>query len=494
MKLRNVATGAVMLAVVTVFAAFAGAGSAHASGPQDEMTAANAIVQRAVSAAQAGDLPRAQREYSGYENSWFDIEDGVKAQSNDAYRVIEKRMSEASAALSSGNKDKAQAALQALDAEQQRFIKGQPAGELNPAVSSTATTAPTPTKSNSTATITALLLILTTSRDAASRGEYNKAATQFSTFDDTWVDVEGEVKTRSAGDYRATEDDMARVSTLLGDGSPDSVAALNGMIARLRPYENAGNYKIFDATTIIVREGLEAMLVVIALLAFMRKSGNADKERWVWGGATAGILASIALGVAIHLLFKEFFSGGNRELLEGITGLVAAVMLIYVSYWLHSQASLGAWQKQIRQRTDAALASGSLWGLAALAFLAVFREGGETVLFLIGMAGKISTSDLVLGLAIGAAFLSVVGVLLTVLGVRIPMRPFFAVASALTFYLCFKFVGVGIHALQVAGVIPVCPEAVSDCFAKQDRKDLVDGLCFVIRVTQLRVRPRKSRG
>src|SRR5262249_47949903 len=149
----------------------------------------------------------------------------------------------------------------------------------------------------------------------------------------------------------------------------------------------------------------------------------------------------------------EAFNGEHRELLEGITGLIAAAMLLYVTYWLHSQTSLGAWQRYIRERTTAALATGSLFGLGLLSFLAVFREGGETVLFLIGMTGKIATGDLLLGLAIGFAFLAVVGVLLTIVGVRIPMRPFFAVASVLTFYLCFKFVGTGLHALQVADVL-----------------------------------------
>jgi high-affinity iron transporter len=92
--------------------------------------------------------------------------------------------------------------------------------------------------------------------------------------------------------------------------------------------------------------------------------------------------------------------------------------------------------------------------LSLLSFLAVFREGAETVLFLLGMTGKIATADLLLGLAIGAAFLAVLGVLLIFAGIKIPMRPFFAVASVLTFYLCFKFLGTGIHGLQVADVLP----------------------------------------
>jgi high-affinity iron transporter len=173
----------------------------------------------------------------------------------------------------------------------------------------------------------------------------------------------------------------------------------------------------------------------------------------VWAGAVAGLAASVGLGVAAYALLGEAFSGENRELMEGITGLAAAAMLLYVSYWLHSKSSLGAWQRYISQSTQRALARGSLAGLALLSFLAIFREGGETALFFLGMTGQISTADLVMGLGVGAGFLTVIGVLLTVVGVRIPMRPFFAVASVLTFYLCFKFVGTGIHALQIADVV-----------------------------------------
>jgi len=196
----------------------------------------------------------------------------------------------------------------------------------------------------------------------------------------------------------------------------------------------------------------------VALLAFLKRSGNADKSRYVWSGAGAGVLASIALGVAIHEVLGKAFSGEHRELMEGITGIVAAAMLLWVSVWLHSKASIGAWQRYIGEQTTRALATGSLIGLGLLSFLAVFREGGETVLFFLGMTGRISTGDLFLGLGIGAVFLGAVGVLLVVVGIRIPMRPFFAVASVLTFYLCFKFIGTGLHSLQVADVLSATTE------------------------------------
>src|SRR5438034_1019387 len=154
---------------------------------------------------------------------------------------------------------------------------------------------------------------------AAQAGDLAAAKREYAACDNRWNDIEGEVKTRSVSDYRATENDMARVSTLLAKQSPDVLSVLDGMIGRLEPYESAGNYKVFDATIIVLREGLEALLVVVALLAFLKRSGNSDKSSYIWGGASFGVAASIALGVAIHALFGKAFSGEHRELLEGAT-------------------------------------------------------------------------------------------------------------------------------------------------------------------------------
>ena len=444
-KSRTMAgVAAILITFLAVFST-----TASAAGPEDEIRAANALIQNAIASLETGDVATAKSQYTSYENTWFNIEDGVRERSRASYVAIERRMDEVSGAFGRSDKDGTLAALRALDTEHKNFISGVPPATQTQARSLDGDESPT---------VSTLLRYLEGSRKAAQAGNFAAAAKEFDEFKETWPEVEGEIKTRSAGDYRATEEDMARVSTMLSRESPESISALEAMSERLRPYENAGNYRAFDATIIVLREGLEALLVVVALLAFLKRSGNGEKASYIWGGATFGVAASIVLGVAIHLLFGKAFSGEDRELMEGATGLIAAAMLLYVSYWLHSQSSIGAWQRYIRERTTAALATGSLFGLGALSFLAVFREGGETVLFLIGMTGKISTGDLLLGLAIGAVFLLVVGVLLTVAGIRIPMRPFFAVASVLTFYLCFKFVGTGIHALQVADVLPALTE------------------------------------
>jgi len=438
-----------ILAAVLVTLCLAAVPLALAAGPEEDLAGAQAIVRRALAAAQAGDLSTAAREYRGYDDTWLDVEDGIRARSREAYRAIEARMRDVDVALAANPPDRATLAraLAELEGEQQLFIDGKPpTGDAAPAPPAAAAAGPP--------TIPLLLEQLGAARAAQARGDRAGAAAQVRAFQATWLEVEGQVKTRSAEDYRQTENDMALAYTLLSQGRPDAAVVLERMSTRLEPYRAEARYGAFDAAAILLREGLEALVILVALLAFLRRSGNAAKSHWIWGGAGAGVLASVLAGVAIQLLFASLITPSNRELIEGAVGLVAAVMLLYVSYWLHSKSSLGAWQQYIRAQTTAALATGSAFGLAVLSFLAVFREGAETVLFFLGMTGNIAAPELALGLAVGAALLVVLGVLMLGIGVRVPLRPFFAVAGLLVFYLCFKFTGTGLHALQVGGFIP----------------------------------------
>jgi high-affinity iron transporter len=424
------------------------AGLAYAAGPQEDVRDANQVVQRSIAAAQRGDLSAARGAYNQYDNTWSAIEEGVRASSRDAYRAIERAMDEVATAFDAQPVDAERviASLSALDREQQSFITGT-------APSSTTDASTTPS-SSSKPTVGTLLDLLGKARSDVLNGDYATANARLKTFESTWLDVEGDVKTRSADAYRQTETDMVLAASLASQNSPETLDLITRMAARLEPFREAQRYGIFDATIILLREGLEALLVMVALSAFLKKAGNAAGQRWLWTGASAGVLVSVALGVAIQAFFGAVINPSNRELLEGVIGLFAAAMLVYVSYWLHSKASLGGWQAYIKERTTQAVAGGQLFGLAVLAFLAVFREGGETALFYLGMASNISNTDLLIGLALGVVLLVALGFLMVVVGVRIPMRPFFTAASVLVFYLCFKFTGTGIHALQVAGVLP----------------------------------------
>ena len=292
---------------------------------------------------------------------------------------------------------------------------------------------------------------------AIEQDDIEAAEAEISTVMRAWPSVEGEIATRSPEAYNVIEVELGRAAAALAAQPArlvEAEAAVEQLRATLAPFVEHQTYTAFDAAAIMLREGLEALLVMVALLAFLRRSGNQDKRRWIWLGGVLGVLVSIVTAVILHTVFSLASSGQRREIIEGITGLVAAGLLFYVSYWLHSKANLRGWQNYLDSRTGQVLKQGSVFGLALLAFLAVFREGAETAVFYLGMAPSIALSDLLLGLGLGSAGLVVAAVLMLVVGVKLPLKLFFRVASLLVYYLGFKFLGTGIHALQVAGVLP----------------------------------------
>ncbi|MCC7369167.1 MAG: FTR1 family iron permease [Chloroflexi bacterium] len=433
------------------------AGLAWAATPSDDVQELVGEVDRALAAVKAGDPVSAEAAIGRFNDRWLDVEEGVRALSRSSYRGIEDAQAEASLALKARPVDVTAAVwqLERLRAECDAFVLGY-SGAV-PSARATAVRASS--AAPSLATVVRRLGTATTRLDA---NDPAGARSEIDAFAREWPDVEGLVKARSARVYTDTENNTARVRAALNARPPDTALArdtLGTMQRDLAPIvESGGRYGPFDAAAILLREGLEALLVIGALLAFLRKSGNADKGRWIWAGSGLALLASVLVALSVNAIFSRASAGANRELLEGLTGLVAAVLLLYVSYWLHAKSSLGAWQQYIHTRGTAALAGNSMLSLAALAFLAVFREGAETVLFYLGIAPSIETGDLLLGLGIGTAGLVVCGVLILGLGVRLPLRPFFLVTSALIYYLAFKFVGSGVHALQVSGYVTATPE------------------------------------
>jgi high-affinity iron transporter len=420
-----------------------------ATSPQQDMQRLDAYIEQATTKAESKDFQGSAASFKKYEDDWFDVEDGVKKTSSQAYKEIESTMGEIKFALLTQPPDRSRtlAALQKLHALDRKFITGEfQQGKVATAASSRITVA-------------SLVERLNRAEAALDSNNLTSAVAEMGRFKTDWLEVEGVVKTKSKDTYVDVENNMEKAYGFLKASSadvPSAKRAIDVLKQDLQPYTGTLRYSLFDAAAILLREGLEAILVLVALLAFLTKSGNGDKSRWLWAGAGAGILASIVTALAINLMFSQI-GGANRELMEGITGLVAATMLFYVSYWLHTNSSLSAWQGYIRNQVNSALAKNSLLSLAFLAFLAVFREGAETTLFYVGLAPAIGTTDLFLGLALGTVMLAVTAVLILGLGLRIPLKPFFLVTSVLIYYLGFKFIGAGIHSLQVAGIVSATP-------------------------------------
>jgi high-affinity iron transporter len=205
---------------------------------------------------------------------------------------------------------------------------------------------------------------------------------------------------------------------------------------------------------ILLREGLEAILVIGALMTFLVKTGAGKRRRDIHIGVGAALGASLLTAFVIETVFR--LSAARQELLEGVTMVIAAAMLFYVSYWLLAKVEVARWNAFVKSRVQEAVSSGSALALAAVAFLAVYREGFETVLFykaLMVTGGSGGLAPVLGGMAVGALLLAIVYVAINRFGVRLPLKPFFGVTSAFLYYMAFVFAGKAMAELQESGVI-----------------------------------------
>jgi high-affinity iron transporter len=217
----------------------------------------------------------------------------------------------------------------------------------------------------------------------------------------------------------------------------------------------SGFAAFLQSLLIILREGLEAILVIGAIVAFLIKTGNRQRLRSIWYGVGWGLAASAATAIALKTLLSA--APMSREVIEGLTMLIAVVVLFSVSYWLISKVEAAKWQQFIKEKVGSALEHGGGRALAFVAFLAVYREGAETALFYQALLneGARAVIPIILGILVGGAILTAVFTAFYKFGVRIPLREFFAVTSVLLYYMAFVFTGKGIRELQEGNVIPI---------------------------------------
>ena len=205
---------------------------------------------------------------------------------------------------------------------------------------------------------------------------------------------------------------------------------------------------------LLVREGLEAILVIVAIVAYLIKTGNKNMLKGVYLGSFAAIIASVILAWALDTLMGEQ-SGVARELLEGWTMFLAVAVLFYVSNWMLSKADTIAWENYISGKVQQSIDTKSQWTLIFAAFIAVMREGAELILFYSAAftGGMSDPAYIAYGIGAGVLVLVIVWVCFRYFSVKLPLRAFFMFTSILLFLMCISFMGKGVVELTEADVI-----------------------------------------
>ena len=238
----------------------------------------------------------------------------------------------------------------------------------------------------------------------------------------------------------------------------DAIAILEGQLKKaeaLLETDNLSDTAIFSASFIILlREGLEALLVVLVLLTVLKRAQRKDAARYVHFGWVMALAAGLGTWWAAQSLID--ISGASREMMEGFAAILAALVLFYVGFWMHSKAQAGQWQAYIKNHIQKHLSQGTLWGLAGLSFISVYREVFETVLFYQSLLTQAAPQQ---GISIGAGFftavatLAVLAYLIIRFSVSLPLGRFFALSTYLMLLLSFVLAGKGVMALQEAALV-----------------------------------------
>ena len=207
---------------------------------------------------------------------------------------------------------------------------------------------------------------------------------------------------------------------------------------------------------VMLREGVEAALIVAILLAYLARSGQRNGTRWVWSGTAAAAVVSLVAGVVIFSTIGSF-EGRSEQIAEGTVALVATGLLTWMIFWMGSRAR--TMKTHLENEAGSAIASGGMFGLAAVAFVAVLREGLESALFMISVAvGAEAQGVQFFGGLLGLAGAIAIGYLVYRGGRRIDLRLFFRVTGILIVIVAAGLVGKAIHEFQEAGFLPIIVE------------------------------------
>ena len=391
----------------------------------------------------SGDIQKIDEAYKDFNIKWNKSERPVREQSIAMYGQIETQMAFLRITISSEEPDISLMQSQFADLKQtiNDFVAGKETAEVVEGEFSLAT----------------LIAYIDEANDFIDAEDYKAASEKIREFITVWPSIEIEISTRNGSLYTKIESDMPIIASDLLKSSVDKediTKKLENFRTEIELIQGNSDYTIWDAALILLREGLEALLIILALVSFLDKSGQKKMRKWIYVGAFVGVLLSAVAAILMSTILNSATIDTNRELMEGYVGLLAAAMMIGVGIWLHSKSSVASWNRYITKQIGSAISSGSVFAMAAISFLSVFREGAETLVFYAGIAPKMETSQFMLGIVVALLILAIFAIVLFKASGKIPIYKFFAVATVLIYVLAFKIIGVSLHTLQLRDSVP----------------------------------------
>lgn len=385
----------------------------------------------------AKDLQATRKAYADLNNTWTRNEAVVRDHSTAYYGKVETAISFLRSAIETEptNFDSIQSSYDDLKNVLDQFISGEKIEETS-----------------SNLTLLDGIKLLKKALGLYQANDTSQASQVMKEFITIWPTIEGDVNTTNPALYTRVES-QSPVIMVKGNESKYQ-KQLEALISDLSAIDTTASYSAVDAMLILLREGVEALLIVMALVTVLKSAKLIKGLKWVYAGALLGILASAAIAVALQFLFPAVTSASNREVIEGAVGIIAVGMMIVIGIWLHRKSSVQKWNQFMETQMKAVTATGSFISMFALSFLAVFREGAETILFYVGILPRIRSFDFFLGIGLALAVLAILAILMTKASRLVKPHKIFFILTWMIYALAFKMLGVSLHALQLTNMLP----------------------------------------
>ena len=385
----------------------------------------------------AKDLQATRKAYADLNNTWTRNEAVVRDHSTAYYGKVETAISFLRSAIETEptNFDSIQSSYNDLKNVLDQFISGEKIEETS-----------------SNLTLSDGIKLLKKALNLFQANDTSQASQVMKEFITIWPTIEGDVSTTNPSLYTRVES-QSPVIMVKGKESKYQ-KQLEALISDLSAIDTTASYSAVDSMLILLREGVEALLIVMALVTVLKSAKLVKGLKWVYAGALLGILASAAIAVALQFLFPAVTSASNREVIEGAVGIIAVGMMIVIGIWLHRKSSVQKWNQFMESQMKAVTATGSFISMFALSFLAVFREGAETILFYVGILPRIRSFDFFLGIGLALAVLAILAILMTKASRLVKPHKIFFILTWMIYALAFKMLGVSLHALQLTNMLP----------------------------------------